>query len=165
MKRYLLTTLLFFASQQAVLAEDEIITVKHLGLDLATKVAQETLNACRADGYNVSVVVVDRSAQVQVVLRDNLATRFTTQIAEEKANAVILSGVSSAIFRKNRADIKDEMNEVDGISVLDGGLPITAAGSTVAAIGVSGAPGGEKDAACAEKGIAAIAEALEFAGD
>jgi len=164
MKRYLLLALFFLLPQQTALAED-ILTVKHLNVDLAVKAAQEALNTCRENGYNVSVVVVDRSAQVQVALRDNLASRFTIQIATKKANAVILSGVSSAEFRKSRADIKDEMNEVDGITVLEGGLPITAAGSMLAAIGVSGAPGGEKDAACAQKGIDAISETLEFAGD
>ena len=164
MKRHLLLAIFFLLPLQSSWAED-IVTIKHLGLDLAIKAAQTALNACRADGYNVSVVVVDRSAQAQVVLRDNLTPKFMTQIATEKANAVILSGVSSAEFRKNRTNIKDEMNEVDGISVLGGGLPIASAGSTLAAIGVSGAPGGDKDASCAQKGIDAISEILEFAGD
>ena len=45
-------------------------------------------------------MVVDRAANVQSVMRDILAAKFTIEIAERKANAVIMSGVSSAVFRK-----------------------------------------------------------------
>jgi uncharacterized protein GlcG (DUF336 family) len=43
-----------------------------------------------------------------------------------------------------------------------GGLPIESAGTLVGAIGVSGAPGGDADDACAKAGVAKIADALEF---
>lgn len=43
-----------------------------------------------------------------------------------------------------------------------GGIPIEAAGTLVGAVGVSGAPGGDLDHACAETGIEAIAVDLEF---
>jgi uncharacterized protein GlcG (DUF336 family) len=92
-----------------------------------------------------------------------LASRFTIQIAEEKANAVILSGVSSAEFRRNRDDIRAEMNHVEGILVLEGGVPVEVAGSLVAALGVSGAPGGDKDEACARQALDSQRERLEFA--
>ena len=74
-----------------------------------------------------------------------------------------MSGVSSAEFRKNRADIKAEMNEVTGILALDGGVPIQAAGSMLGAVGVSGAPGGDIDEACALKAIEKVQERLDFA--
>ncbi|MGV6809979.1 MAG: GlcG/HbpS family heme-binding protein [bacterium] len=140
----------------------DAINVKQIGMDLANDLAKSAVLACREEGYNVSVVVVDRAAQAMVVLRDTLAPHFTIQIAEEKANAVILSGIDSAGFRANRNDIKDEMNEVEGIMVLDGGLKISAAGATLGAIGVSGAPGGDKDAACAQKALEQLNERLEF---
>ena len=141
----------------------DIIDIKRLNVDLANEIAREAVHVCRDMGYQVSAVVVDRSANVQVVIRDNLASRFTITIAEHKANAVILSGVDSSTFRKNRMDIRDEMNQVDGILVLEGGLPIRAVGEMVAAIGVSGAPGGDKDVVCAAKALAKFEERLEFA--
>lgn len=97
------------------------------------------------------------------VLRDANASRFTLQIAEEKANAVILSGVASSEFRRNREDIRPEMNQVEGILVLAGGLPVRAAGSLVGALGVSGAAGGERDEACAQQALESVQERLEFA--
>lgn len=142
---------------------DELIEVKQSSLELATRIAQGAVKACREAGYQVSAVVVDRNGILQVALRDALASRFTLQIAEEKANAVILSGVDSASFRSNRQDIREEMNHVRGILVLEGGVPIEAAGSLVGALGVSGAPGGDKDAACARQALEAVAEDLAFA--
>lgn len=141
----------------------DVIEIKQLDTDLANDIAREAMHVCRARGYQVSAVVVDRAANIQVVVRDNLASRFTTIIAERKANAVILSGVDSSSFRKNREDIRQEMNHVDGILVLEGGLPIKAAGVMVGALGVSGAPGGDKDAECAAKALNKFAERLEFA--
>lgn len=140
----------------------DAIAVKQISMELAMDIAYEAVLACRSQGYNVAAVVVDRSAAVQAALRDTLASRFTLQIAEEKANAVILSGINSGGFRANRTDIKDEMNEVEGIMILDGALKIEAAGSLLGAIGVSGAPGGEKDAACAQQALDKVTERLEF---
>jgi uncharacterized protein GlcG (DUF336 family) len=51
---------------------------------------------------------------------------------------------------------------VPRVLAVGGGQVIEAAGSTFAAIGVSGAAGGEADDACALAGIQAIAEAIEF---
>ena len=142
---------------------EDLINVRQISAELASDIAWEAVRACREKGYQVSAVVVDRSASTQVVIRDTLAPRFTIQIAEEKANAVILSKVSSSEFRKNRDDIRMEMNHVDGLLVLEGGLPITAAGSLVGAIGVSGAPGGDRDAECAMQALEKVADRLEFA--
>ena len=113
--------------------------------------------------YRAAAVVVDRSGIPQVMMRDLHASRFTIQIAEQKANAVILSGFSSAEFRDNRGDIRGEMNHVEGILMLAGGLPIRAAGSLIGAVGVSGAPGGEKDEACAREALERVQERLDFA--
>lgn len=140
----------------------DTITVRRMTLELARDIAFAAIGACREMGYQVSAVVVDREGNDQVAMRDTLAPRFTLQISREKANAVILSGVSSGEFRRSREDIRMEMNHVDGIIVLEGGLPITAAGSTIGAIGVSGAPGGDLDAECAAMGLAAVEDRLQF---
>ena len=141
----------------------DVINVKLMTLELARDIAQGAIDACRKDGYQVSVVVTDRSGRTQVVMRDVFANQYMTQLALGKANAVILSNTSSGELRKNRADIADELNLLDDLLVLDGGLPIQVAGSLIGAVGVSGAPGGDKDAACAQQGIDAVQERLDFA--
>jgi uncharacterized protein GlcG (DUF336 family) len=152
---------LLVVAAQPVLAND-VITVRQMTAELAGDIAREAMLACREKGYQASAVVVDRAANTMAVMRDTLAARHTIQIAEEKANAVIMSGVDSGEFRKNRSDIRMEMNHVDGIIMLDGGLPIQGGGYMLGAVGVSGAPGGDIDAECAQAGLDAVADRLAF---
>lgn len=141
----------------------DLIEIRRMTMELAHEIARGAVLACRKRGWQVAAVVVDRTGVPQVLLRDVHANRFTSQIAEDKANAVILSGVTSAEFRRNREDIRQEMNHVRGILVLEGGVPVRAAGSLVGAVGVSGAPGGENDEACALEAVEAVQERLDFA--
>jgi uncharacterized protein GlcG (DUF336 family) len=141
----------------------ELITTRLLSLETARAIADAAIEACRKEGYQVSVVVLDRSGDPLVVLRDSYSNRHFTQLATGKANAVVMSGVSSADLARNRPDMVDELNLLDNILVLDGGLPVQVAGSLAGAVGVSGAPGGQLDERCARKGIEAVRETLEFA--
>ena len=143
-------------------AADDVVETRLMTLELATDIARGAVIACREMGYQVSAVVVDRSAVVQVVLRDPLATRFHTQLAQDKANAVILSSVSGTEFLRNRPEIIATMNHLDDLLVLQGGLPIRAAGAMLGAIGVSGAMGGDKDEVCAAQSLKAVADRLAF---
>lgn len=139
------------------------LSVKTISMDLALDIAIESIKVCRKKGYQVSAVVVDRNGLIQVALRDDLTSRFTLQIAEEKANSVILSGLNSGVFRDSRGDIRPELNHLDDIIILQGALPIEMAGSRVGAIGVSGAPGGDIDESCAQTALDKVRERLEFA--
>ena len=141
----------------------DVVTIKNVGMEMARDLASEAVLACRKDGFHVAAVVVDRQANVRAVLRDDLASRFSIEIAERKANAAVMGGVSSAEFRKNREDIRLEMDNVSGILLLEGGLLIEAGGNRIGAIGVSGAPGGDKDEACAKAAIKKLDERLQFA--
>ena len=141
----------------------DLVEVRRMTMELAQEIAHGAVLACREQGWQVAAVVVDRTGVPQAMLRDVHASRFTIQIAKDKANAVVLSGVTSAEFRRNREDIRQEMNHVQGILVLEGGVPVRAAGSLVGAVGVSGAPGGEKDEVCAMKAVEAVQERLDFA--
>lgn len=114
-------------------------------------------------GYQVAAVVVDRGGNMKAALRDDFAARFTLQIAEEKANMSIMSGINSGEFLKERQDIRPELNHVDGIIVMRGGVIITSGGNRIGALGVSGAPGGDLDEACALKALKTFEERLEFA--
>lgn len=141
----------------------DIVSSKLMSSELAMEIAHKALVECRNNGYQVSAVVVDRAGNVQVSLRDVYASRFTTEIATRKANTVILSGTDSGIFRKNREDIRQELNHIEGIIVMEGALPIESGGTLLGAIGVSGAPGGDKDAACARASLKTFEQRLIFA--
>ena len=151
------------ASLPALAAQPDVLPVKQIGLELARDIAMASVEACRQDGYNVSAVVLDRAGNVQVALRDTLAARHTLEIAERKAGMTIMSGTESGEFRAARGDIRPELNHIGGLIVMDGALPIRAAGSLIGAVGISGAPGGDKDAACAAAALKKVEERLEFA--
>ena len=143
-------------------APADLLPVKQLGMELARDIASLAIEACRKDGYNVSVVVLDRAGNLQAALRDGLAARYSLEIAERKAGMAVMSGSDTVSFREARGDIRPELNHMQGLIVMGGGVPIRAAGSLVGAVGVSGAPGGEKDHVCAEAALRAVEERLEM---
>lgn len=154
-----------FVSSTSPLWASDTITETSLGMDLARDIANETVLACRKDGYHVSAVVVDRYGLVRAALRDDLAARFTLDIAERKANMTVMAWVDSGEFRQARSDIRQELNHIDGLVVMEGGLKIVAGGINLGAVGVSGAPGGDKDAACASAALEKLRERMEFGID
>ncbi len=161
MKR--LHTLVFLGGMLSLPAQGaDVLNTKIMTLDLALDIARHTLDDCRKKGYNTAVVVVDRAGDPHAVLRDAYVSRHAIELAQRKANAVTLSGLSTKDFRANRADIRADLNEVRGILLVQGGLPIRAGGSLVGAVGVSGGPS-EIDEACAAAGIKAVQERLDFA--
>lgn len=147
----------------ALASAADVVKIERMSLELANEVAKRSVEACRAKGYWVSAVVVDRSANVQVVMRDTYAARFTMAIAEQKANAVIMSGTDSGPFVKNRSDIRNELNNIEGLIMMEGGLAVKSGDVMLGAVGVSGAPGGDKDAACAAEALKSLNERLAFA--
>lgn len=152
-----------FAGMTAATQAADIVSDKSIGMELARDIANESILACRKDGYSVSAVVVDRFGLLRAALRDDSAARFTLEIAERKANMTIMAWTDSGQFKAARSDIRQELNHIDGLIVMDGGIKITSGGYNLGAVGVSGAPGGEKDAACANKALEALSERIEFA--
>ena len=139
-------------------------SVKLLTPETALKAAQAALKKCRDNGFQVTVAVVDRMGVVQVLLRDRFAGPHTVDMASAKAYTAVS-------FRTNTTDLAEAtqagrpqsgVRHLPGVAAVGGALTIEAGGALLGAIGVSGAPGGEADEACARAGIAAIQESLEF---
>jgi uncharacterized protein GlcG (DUF336 family) len=53
------------------------------------------------------------------------------------------------------------IRQIPNVVGVGGGVPIHAGNEVIGAVGVSGAPGGEKDEVCANAGIAKVADALK----
>ncbi|MCZ8251085.1 MAG: heme-binding protein [Hylemonella sp.] len=145
-------------------AQDATFQTKTLTPETALKAAQVALEFCRKQGYQTAIAVVDRSGVLQVLLRDRYAGAHTPGVATDKA-------WTSASFKTSTLEFAKEtqagrpmsgIRDVPRVIAAGGGLPIEAGGSLLGAIGVSGAPGGEADEACARAGIKAIADSLEF---
>jgi uncharacterized protein GlcG (DUF336 family) len=130
----------------------------------AQQAAQAALARCQKDGYTVAVAVVDRGGQPLALLRDNLAGAHTTQTAVNKAaTAVSFRTDTTELAALSQAGKPQSgIRQLPNVVAVGGGLVIRAKGSLVGGIGVSGAPGGDADEACAKAGAAAINEAIEM---
>lgn len=162
MRREVLAVILSAAS--AAFAAEATFTVKQLTPESALKAAQAALAACRADGYQVTVVVSDRAGLTQALLRDRFAGAHTLEVASNKAwSAVSFRTNTGDLERATRPDTTMAgLRHVPRATVVAGGVMIEAGGSLLGGIGVSGAPGGDADEKCARAGIKAIADDLEF---
>jgi len=130
----------------------------------AQQAAQAALARCQKDGFTVAVAVVDRGGQPLVLLRDPLAGAHTSQTAINKA-------ATAVSFRTDTTDLASTtqagkpssgIRQLPNVIAVGGGVVIRAKGSLVGGIGVSGAPDGDGDDACAKAGIAAINDAMEL---
>jgi uncharacterized protein GlcG (DUF336 family) len=145
-------------------AQEPLITYKSLSPELALDLARAALADCQQRGYQVAVAVVDRFGVTQVMLRDRFAGPHTPATATGKA-------WTAATFRTNTTELyaisqpgmmQAGIRNLPGAVIIGGGMLVESSGSLVGAVGVSGAPGGEADDACAKAGIDAIRDKLDF---
>lgn len=148
----------------AAQAQDATFAVKMLTPETALKAAQATLKKCRDEGYQVAVAVVDRSGNTQVLLRDRFAGPHTLDMAVDKAwTAVTFRTSTTELDKVTRPGMPQHgIRHRPRVALVGGGLVIEGGGTLLGGIGVSGAPGGDRDDACAEAGIAAIRDSIEF---
>jgi uncharacterized protein GlcG (DUF336 family) len=132
--------------------------------ELAVRAAQAAIAACRQAGYQVSVAVVDRTGQTQVLLRDRLAGIHTGEAATAKAWTAASFKTDTTVLARATASGSEAsgIRNIPRALAVGGGIMIEANGSLLGAIGISGAPSGAADDACARAGIAAIDEDLNF---
>jgi uncharacterized protein GlcG (DUF336 family) len=152
-------SLLAGAFSLTALSQD-LLTEKVISVDMAQTMAQAAIAQCRANGYRVSATVLDNGGNLKVVIRDDGAGVGTIDLSHRKA-------YSAVIFRRTSGETAKLFGAmtppptVAGTVMLAGGVPIKIGMETIGAIGVSGAPGGDKDEVCANAGIAKVAEKLK----
>lgn len=151
------------ASGQAA-ADDALVTYKSLSPDAALEVAEAALKRCRNDGYQVAVAVLDRFGQPLVMLRDRFAGLPAPETANDKAYTALSfrSDTSALVQSVQSGQLNSGLGSLPHVRFLAGGVAIQAGGTLVGAVGVSGAPGGDKDEACARAGVEAIRDKLDF---
>ena len=159
---------LAFASAGAAHAAEAppLFSTQQLTLETALVAARAAMAHCRAAGHQVAVAVVDRSGLVQVLLRDRFAGAHTVDIAPRKAwTAASFRMPTTALATETQAGKPmSGIRQSAQVMAIGGGQVIEAAGAVVGAIGVSGAPGGEADDACAGAGVKAVTELIELNG-
>ena len=159
--RWLLMAAMLVCVPYAVGAQT-LLTTRTISLDAAQELATAALAECRKSGYKVTVTVLDNRGGTKLVMHDDGANPHTIENSMRKAYTSLTFRVPSGDYGK-RVTTNPQlvgMLHLDRITTLEGALPIMAGKEIVGSVGVSGAPGGEKDAVCAQAGISKIASGL-----
>lgn len=139
-----------------------VVSERSISMSAAQDAAAAAVEQCRKDGFRVTVTVVNRAGHTKVVLRDDGANPHTVENSFRKAFTSLTFRVPSGEIGKRVAANPGAAGvlHLQNITGAEGALPILAGKELVGAIGVSGAPGGDKDAVCAQAGIDRIAKGL-----
>jgi uncharacterized protein GlcG (DUF336 family) len=145
-------------------AADPLPTETHkvLTAALAVEAAQAAIVACKAQGYNVTVTIADRAGLPKVVIVRDGPPGVGTEVTRRKAYTAAVQRVATGDFTK-RISAPGAFNPGMYDSQLatgQGGVPIKVGEETIGGIAVGGAPGGDKDEACAIAGIDKIKDRL-----
>lgn len=144
-------------------AQAQPLTDHNISMNMAMAIMQGTLDQCTKDGYKVTVVLVDKAGNVMASIKGDGTNPHTMEFARMKAYTARTRGQSSLEFMEATASGAGAMlRQIPGVVAIGGGVPVKlASGETIGAVGVSGAPGGEKDDVCAKAGIAKVADQLK----
>jgi uncharacterized protein GlcG (DUF336 family) len=137
-------------------------TFKFLPADLAIEAAQAAIAQCKSQGYNITVTIVDRLGATKVIVVGDGAGGVSREVTMRKAYTSAKQRVSTDDFAKRVATpgafnpgLYDPM-----LATGPGGLPIKVGDATIGGIAAAGAPGGDKDEACAKAGLDKIKDRL-----
>ena len=155
-----LITAAVIAASSSWAGAQALVTERGLSMNAALELASASLERCRADGYKVSITVLNRHARTAVVLSDDGVNPHTVENSLRKAYTAFTTRNPTADMAKRAQPALSGFMLLDKITPIEGGLPIFAGKELVGSVGISGAPGGEKDAACAQVGIDKIAKGL-----
>lgn len=138
-----------------------LLSEKVLPLSLAEEIAHATQDKCRADGYPIAVSVVDKYGQFRVFLRDDGVNAISIEISRRKAlTAALYRRPSSEVAKQWKTNGEPQVKVPEALPA-GGGVPIKAGNEFIGGVGVVGAPGGDKDEACAMAGVAKVADKLK----
>jgi uncharacterized protein GlcG (DUF336 family) len=158
------TFALALSAPVAMAGDDALVTYKSLSPEVALAAAQAAMKQCRDNGFQVAVAVVDRFGQPQVMLRDRFAGLPAADTATRKAyTALGFRKATSELAASIKAgQMEPGLAQLPGIAMLAGGVTIETGGTLLGGIGVAGAPGGDKDEACARAGLDASRDRIDF---
>ncbi len=162
MKTYQLAGIGIVAAALVAPANAQLIQRKDLSLAMAVTMATTAIETCKTNGYKVSATVVGRTGEVLVQLRGDDTGPHTVENSFRKA-------YTSRTFRIPSGELAERLKQSPQLSLIhltnviaaQGALPIKVGDEVIGALGVSGAPGGEKDEVCTKAGIDKVADQLK----
>ena len=140
-----------------------VTTERTINLAIANEMVAAAVEACTADKYNVVAAVVDRSGQLKALQRADNARPHALDIAQRKATTAAMLGYETSRLAENiqKGVTPASILNTPGFTSLLGGFPIKVGTEVIGGIGVSGAPGGQFDAACVEAALKRVGDKLK----
>jgi uncharacterized protein GlcG (DUF336 family) len=137
-------------------------TEKNVSMKMALMILDGALEQCTKDGYKVSVAIVDKGGNLAAAVRGDGTNPHTMEFARLKAYTSRTRGQTSLEVQKLMEKPENWwIRQIPNVVGIGGGVPIKVGSETIGGVGVSGAPGGEKDEVCANAGIAKVADSLK----
>ena len=146
-----------------------LITTQKISAALANELVGESVAECARKGYKVVAVVVDLDGVRQALLRGDGAPIHSMDNAYYKAYTIASLGLGRK--EESTKQIQDRMakaapttvpqTQLPNVTYAQGAIAIMANGETIGGLGVSGAPGGQFDEACARAAMAKIKDRMK----
>jgi uncharacterized protein GlcG (DUF336 family) len=133
-------------------------------LKLALEAAQKALDTCKGLDQKIGVTVVDSAGVLKVVLAtDGASTRGVTSSTNKALTALAFTSTTSDLAEKIKTDpvLAEKVAANANYNIHAGGVLLKAGADVIGALGVGGAKGSEKDAACALAGLKKIGGRLK----
>jgi uncharacterized protein GlcG (DUF336 family) len=146
----------------AIPAQAQLLNQKAIPAAMAITIAQTAIDTCKANGFAVSVTVVGRAGEIIAQVRGDGTGPHTVENSFRKAYTSRTFRISSGEWAKNLANNPTRGPQfLTNVIALQGALPVKIGDEVIGAVGVSGAPGGEKDEVCVQAGLDKVADQLK----
>jgi uncharacterized protein GlcG (DUF336 family) len=158
-----LTTAALLCGVSTLTLADGARSEKNMTLALANQLAAAAVSACQANGYAVTVTVVDRAGGVRAMHRADNAGPHTIAASERKAytSASAKSATTAMMETAQKNPGAANLVNIPGFLLLGGGMPVKVGNEVIGAIGVGGAPGGHLDDQCVVAALEAVKDQLK----
>jgi uncharacterized protein GlcG (DUF336 family) len=143
-------------------ASAQLLNQKAIPAAMAMTIAQTAIDTCKTNGFAVSVSVVGRSGELILQVRGDGTGPHTMENSFRKAyTARTFRSPSAGLAKRLKDDPLLPLIHLSNVVAAAGAFPIKAGEDVIGAVGVSGAPGGDKDEVCAQAGIDKVADQLK----
>ena len=143
-------------------AQGHIVITPKLDWSTAEKLAAEAVRSCAGQGYSVTATVVDTTGHQQAVIKGDSVPLQSLSVSYRKAYtaysyglAFNLNTTSELIAAKAGGPPNGALNTIPEVLFVPGGVTLrrVSDNAVLGGIGVSGAPGGDKEEACAQAAV------------
>jgi uncharacterized protein GlcG (DUF336 family) len=142
-------------------AQAQLLSHKSISAAMALTMVQTAIDTCKTNGFAVSATVVGRAGEVIAQVRGDGTGPHTVENSFRKAYTSRTFRISSGEWAKNLANNPTRGAQfLTNVIALQGALPVKAGDEVIGALGVSGAPGGEKDEVCVQAALDKVADQL-----